>query len=340
MNTGECFIGIDFGKTNVRFAIAEDQPELKYFTKRPYRRGTPEEMHRQIFEGIEASLKEAGYDRSTLLGIGLAVPAVLNRGTGTIVWGPDWGFLAGTSLTQPISDRYGVPVVADVDTVIPTWGELWAGIGKTCDRFVLLAWGTGLGTGVVIDGKVQEYPHNLFPEFGHSRVSDDDWLCNCGALGCVDAMTCGPGIARHGRLAVEGGAQTLLRELCGNDPEKMTPHMVFDAADRGDAVAAAILERVAVLLGRLCSNAVLSFQPEKIVIAGGLTRRSRRILETINKTMRESCWLIFKGLTECEVVCSELEDRAGVLGAIRKARNMLRQFGVPSCERPQTLKTK
>ncbi len=323
MNTGKCFIGIDFGKTNVRFAITEDQPELKCFTKRPYRRGTPEEMHRRIFEGIDASLKQAGYQRDAVLGIGIAVPAVIHRGTGAIVWGPDWDFLTGFSLTQPISDRYGVPVVADVDTVIATWGELWAGIGKTCERFVLLTWGTGLGTGVVIDGKVQEYRHNLFPEFGHSRVSDDDWPCHCGARGCVDAMACGPGIARHGRLAVERGEQTLLRELCGNDPEKMTPPMVFDAADRGDAVAAAILERVAVLLGRLCSNAVLSFQPEKIVIAGGLTGRSRRMLETINRTMRESCWLIFKGLTECEVVCSELEDRAGVLGAIRKVHKML-----------------
>jgi glucokinase len=323
MNTRKCYVGIDFGKTNVRFAIAENQPELKYFTKRPYLRGTPEEMHRQIFEGIDAALTEAGYDRGDLLGIGIAVPAVVDRATGAIVWGPDWDFLAGASLTQPISDRYGVPVVADVDTVIPTWGEQWAGIGKTCDRFVLLAWGTGLGTGVVIDGEVQEYPHNLFPEFGHSRVSDDDWPCNCGAAGCVDAMACGPGIAKHGRLAVESGAQTLLRELCGNDPERMTAHMVFDAAALGDAVATTILERVAVLLGRLCANAVLTFQPEKIVIVGGLAKRSQRILETINKTMRENCWLLFKGLTECEVVCSDLGDTAGVLGAIRKARRML-----------------
>jgi predicted NBD/HSP70 family sugar kinase len=96
--------------------------------------------------------------------------------------------------------------------------------------------------------------------------------------------------------------------------------MVFDAADQGDAIATAILERVAVLLGRLCANTVLTFQPKKIVIVGGLAKRSRRILETINKTMKENCWLIFKGLTDCEVVCSELEDTAGVLGAIYRVR--------------------
>jgi glucokinase len=167
---------------------------------------------------------------------------------------------------------------------------------------------------------VQEYPNNLFPEFGHSRVSDDDWPCKCGARGCVDTMVCGGGIAKHGRLAVEGGAQTLLRELCGDDPEQVTSAMVFDAAERGDAVAAAILERVAVLLGRLCANVVLTVQPEKIAIVGGLAERSGRVLATINRTMRDGCWLLSQGLTACEVVVSELGDRAGVLGAIRKVQ--------------------
>jgi glucokinase len=318
------FIGIDFGKTNVRYAIGEEKPELKYYTKEPYTRGSTEEMHKAIFAGIDKCIAESGYDPMGLLGIGIAVPAVVDRETGTIVWGPDWDFLAGASLTKPIEERYKVPVVADVDTVIPTWGEQWAGIGKKCDRFVLLTWGTGLGVGVVIDGKVLEYPENLFPEFGHSRVSDDDWPCKCGAVGCVDTMVCGPGIARHGQLEVESGRQTLISELCGNDPEKVTAHMVFKAADQGDALANAILERVAVLLGRLCSNAVLTFQPEKIVFVGGLAKYSNHVLDTINKTMNESCWLLFKGLTRCEVICSELGDNAGVLGAIRKVQLKLR----------------
>lgn len=315
----QCFIGVDFGKTNVRFAIAEDEPALTYYTKRPYTRGTPEEMSRQIVDGIDLAAEEAGYAPGALRGIGIAVPAVVDRETGRIAWGPDWDFMAGASLTQPIAEHYGIPVVADVDTVIPTWGENWAGVGKTCKRFAVLAWGTGLGAGLVIDGVVQEYPNNLFPEFGHSRVSDDDWPCKCGASGCVDTMVSGDGIAKHGRLAVEGGKQTLLHELCGNDAERVTSHMVFEAADRGDAVAKAILARIAVLLGRLCANIVLTVQPEKIVIVGGLAKRAHHVLERINQTMTEGCWLLAKGLTECEVVCSELGDRAGVLGAIRRA---------------------
>ena len=320
MNPEKCIIGIDFGKTNVRFGIAVDESELKYFTKLPYRRGSPQEMHRQIFEGIDAALEACGYDRTNVLGIGIDVPAVVNRETGVILWGPDWDFMAGASLTKPIAERYGVPVLADVDTVMPTWGELWAGVGRTCDRFAVLTWGTGLGAGLVIDGEVQEYADNLFPEFGHSRVSDDDWPCACGATGCVGTLVCGGGIAKHGRHAVEEGRQTLLRELCGNDPSRVTSFMVFEAAAKHDAVAISILDRVAVLLGRLCANIVLTLQPQKIVIVGGLTDRCAPVLATINRTMRESCWLLFKGLTTCEVVASELGDKAGVLGAIRKVQ--------------------
>lgn len=324
MNAKGCFIGIDFGKTNVRFAIVEDQPELKYFTKRPYDRVSPDEMQGMIFAGIEVALGEAGYGSSDILGIGIDVPAVVNRETGTILWGPGWEFMAGTSLTKPLEDRYGVPVAADVDTVTATWGEHWAGAGKTCDRFAVLTWGTGLGAGLVIDGEVQEYPDHLFPEFGHSRVSDDDWECMCGARGCVNAMVCGGGIARHGREAVQKGGQTLLRELCGGDPAKVTSHMVFEAADRDDEVAVTILKRVAVLLGRLCANIVLTMQPEKIVIVGGLAEQCDWVLDTINRTMRENCWLLFKGLTQCEVVASGLGDTVGALGAICKVRGMIK----------------
>ena len=315
-----CFIGIDFGKTNVRFAVTEERPELRYYSKQPYMRSSPDRMLRQIFEGTDRALEEAGYNRRELLGIGIDVPAVVNRQTGVIFWGPDWDFMAGSSLTQPIAERYRVPVVADVDTVTATWGEQWAGVGKTCQRFAVLTWGTGLGAGLVIDGEVQEYPNHLFPEFGHSRVSDDDWPCICGTRGCVNTMVCGGGIAKHGRLAVEDGRQTLLRELCGRDPAKVTSPMVFQAAERGDAVAMDILKRVSVLLGRLCANVVLTVQPEKIVMVGGLAERCHWVLETINQTMHDNCWLLFKDLTHCEVIASRLGDTVGVIGAIRKVR--------------------
>jgi len=314
------FVGVDIGKTNLRVGVAGAEPELHYYVKRAYRRGSPAEMDEQIREAVDEALGEARAPSGSLAGIGIGVPAIVNREDGTILHGPDYDFLRGHSVTKPLEEGYHVPIVADVDTMVASWGEQWAGVGRGCDRFALITWGTGIGAGLILDGKVYEGPDNLFAEFGHSVVSDDDWVCNCGAVGCVDRLASGPGIAEHARRALLAGEETILRDLCDNRPEGVSCPMVFEAAGRGDAVAIGILERVGVLLGRLASNLVLTFQPERIVIVGGLAERAHWVLDTMNKVMRERCWLIFKGFTRCEIVSSALGDTAGVLGAIRMAQ--------------------
>lgn len=297
--------------------MAGGTPDLKCFTKKSYRRGRPVEMDEQIEEAIEQSLREAAVPNGSLAGIGIGVPAIVNREDGTILFGPDYEFLQGHSITRALYQRYGVPIVADVDTVVASWGEQWVGIGRTCNRFGLITWGTSLGAGLIFDGKVYEGPDNLFAEFGHCIVSDDDWPCICGARGCVAQIASGSGIAEHARRAVLETKDTILKDLTGNQADAATSWMVFEAAGRGDGVSIQILERIGVLLGRLCANLVYTVQPEKIVIVGGLAGQAHWVLEIMNKTMRDHCWLIFKGFTQCEIVSSALGDTAGVLGAIR-----------------------
>ena len=311
------FVGIDIGKTNLRVAVTGATPELKYFAKKTYRRCSPNEMFQQIGDAVEDGLREASVPSSSLAGIGIAVPAIVSRYDGAVLFGPDFDFLRGHSITSFLYERYCVPIVADVDTVAASWGEQWAGIGRTCNRFGLITWGTGLGAGLIVDGKVYEGPDNLFVEFGHSVVSDDDWPCICGAAGCANALVSGPGIAEHARRALVAGKETRLRDLCGSRAESVTCAMVFEAAAQDDAVALGILERVGVLLGRLASNLVYTMQPEQIVIVGGLSESAHWILNTMKRIMRDQCWLIFKGFTRCEIVPSSLNDTAGVLGAIR-----------------------
>ncbi len=320
-----CILGVDIGKTNIRVAISEGTPELKYYYKQPYRASSHGELEEQTFAAIDKALAEGGCPRESVAAIGIDVPAIVDRTDGTILYGPSFDYMTGYSVTRGIRDHYGVPVVAEVDTVMAAWGELWAGAGIACKNFALLTWGTGLGAGLIVDGKVVENAKNLFPEFGHSVVSDDDWPCDCGARGCLNTLVTGPGIAKHGALAVREGKDTLLRSLSGNDPNQVTSPMVFDAAERGDKVAHDILQRVAVLLGRLCANLVYALQPEKIVIVGGLAERSHWVLSNMTRTMNDTCWLLFRGFTNCEIVSSELGDMAGVLGAIRKAQCIFQQ---------------
>lgn len=324
-----CILGVDIGKTNIRVAISEGTPELKYYCKHPYHSSSPQEFEDQLVATIGRALDESGYARDAITAIGIDVPAIVDREKGTIFYGPAFAYMGDYSITRQLSARYGVPVVAEVDTVMAAWGELWAGAGATCKNFALLTWGTGLGAGLIVDGEVVEGANHLFPEFGHSVVSDDDWPCDCGSRGCLNALATGPGIARHGAIALEQGKDTLLRVLATDDAGKVTSPMVFEAAERGDQVAHDILRRVGVLLGRLCANLVYTLQPEKIVIVGGLAERSRWVLDTMTRTMHDRCWLLFRGFTQCEIVSSALGDTAGVLGAIRKAQLKITQ-GAPT----------
>ena len=320
MKSDSAFVGIDVGKTNLRVGLTTSQPELKFFNKRPYERGSPRDIDQQLVDAVHEALDMAGVPASSLAGIGVGVPAIVNRQDGTILWGPDYDFLKDHSITKPLSDHYGVPTAADVDTIVASYGEQWAGVGRTCNRFALITWGTSLGAGLVLDGSVYEGRDNLFAEFGHCIVSDDDWPCICGGKGCVATLASASGIVEHGRRALLDGKRTTLTSLAENRPENVTCAMVFDAASRGDAVAQQILARVAILLGRLCANLVYTIQPEKIVIVGGLAERAHSILEQMNSAMRQHCWLLVKGFTCCEILASILGDTAGVLGAIRMVR--------------------
>jgi len=314
------FVGVDVGKTNIRVGITAEEPLLKYFNKQPYKCSHPEELLSCISKRIEEALASIQLDQSVLSGIGIGVPGVVDRSSGKVLFGPDFDYMYGHSLTNSLRTYFKVPVAADVDPIMATWGENWAGIGRDFRNFAVITWGTGIGAGLVLHGEVLETENNLFPEFGHSIVSDDDWPCICGATGCLNALASGPGIAKHGQLALEGERKTLLKELAKSNSGKVTSAMVFEAAEKGDEVAKQILKRVGTLIGRLCVNIVYTVQPEKIVIVGGLSEQKKWVFDSIQETLQNNCWLIFRSLTNCSVVGSILGDTAGVLGAIRKVQ--------------------
>jgi len=118
----DILVGLDVGMSNIRVAISEGSPELAYYEKRPYERVWPEEMNRAFCRAID----ECGYSRESIRAMGIAVPAVVDRVAGTVLYGADFDFMSDHSLTSGLSAHCAVPVIADVDTVMAAWGEAWA----------------------------------------------------------------------------------------------------------------------------------------------------------------------------------------------------------------------
>ena len=313
------YIGVDQGKTHIRTGITNEEGELLYFCKRIYNCKSYEEISGFIISSIDEALEDKGIEISDIKGIGMGVPAVVERRTGKVLEVPYPTIYEGNSVTEMLSSQYNCPAVADVDTVVATYGEKWQGTGKVCDDFAVVTWGTGMGAGRVRNGEVVLGENNLFPEFGHWRVSDDDVQCNCGGTGCLNAIISGPGIAAEGQRVAEVNPESLLNELADSNGGKVTAHMVFEAAEEGDRAAQSQIERICELFGRMCTNLVYMDQPKKIVIVGGLSEQVS-IPDKIQKIINEQCWLINKGLTECEIVFSQLQDTAGVLGAAYMAK--------------------
>lgn len=314
------YVGIDVGKTHYRVGIVNDRSELVDFRKWPYERAGYEAFLATITGSIDERVEAIGETASSVKAIGVALPGIVSRETGILRHALDFDFMGGHSIVDDLSSRYSCAVTNDVDTIVAAWGELAAGIGTQCDRFALLTWGTSIGAGLVLDGKVVSYPDDLFPEFGHIKVSDDDRPCMCGGNGCFASMVSGPGIAQSGQEAAEAGASAALSAIVGRGDGPITAAHVFDEAERGDAGARAILDRVGVLFGRMYANLVYFCQPKKIVVTGGLTPRFTALDSVVRKTMAENCWLLSGGFARCEPTMSTLEDTAGVIGSATQAR--------------------
>ncbi|MBT3275928.1 MAG: ROK family protein [Spirochaetales bacterium] len=322
---GTFCIGIDIGKTHFRVGLLNEQSELVDFRKTSFERTGYERFLDSVTASIDECLALIGGSGADVGAIGVALPGIVSRENGALRHALDFDFMTGRSITDDLSSRYSCAVTSDVDTIAATWGELSAGIGRECDRFALLTWGTSIGAGLVLDGKVIAYPDDLFPEFGHIKVSDDERPCICGGSGCFASMASGQGIAVSGREAAENDASEELAAIVRRGGGPVTAANVFDAADAGDAGARQILNRVGELFGRMYASLVYFCQPEKIVVTGGLTARFSSINAAVRIAMRKNCWLLAGGFTSCEPVMSTLGDTAGVIGSAAQARAKLEE---------------
>lgn len=320
MTMDKLYIGLDIGKTHYRVGVLRGSSELVDYGKWPYERTGYDDFLRAVTASIDERLALNAASADDVGGIGIGVPGIVNRKTGAVRHALDFDFMAGRSFVGDLSARYSCVVTNDVDTVAAAWGELVAGIGKKCNRFALVTWGTSIGAGLVLDGRVISYDDDLFPEFGHVKVSDDERPCMCGGSGCFASMVSGPGIATSGQEAAESGESEALAAIAARGGGPITAAMVFEAAADGDPGASAVLQRVGILFGRLYANLVYYCQPKQIVVTGGLTPRFPAIQEVVKKTMMENNWLLAGGFTHCEPVMSSLEDTAGVIGGAAQAR--------------------
>jgi glucokinase len=243
-------------------------------------------------------------------GIGIAAPAA-NYREGTIESPANlrWG---NVNIVKLLRDRVGIPIELVNDGNAAALGEMKYGAAKGMNNFVVLTLGTGLGAGIVVDGKLLLGEHGAAGELGHIAMYPRERQCGCGHYGCVETYVSATGIRRTAfELMAQKLDETELRRLSYDD---LTAERIFALAAEGDPLAMEAFAITGLHLGRLISIIVATFEPEAVILFGGLTNSGRLLMEPTRKSYNESVLAVFK--ERVKILASELNNgRAAILGA-------------------------
>ncbi len=318
-------IGVDLGGTNITFAAVDFRGRITRKLKIPTQasRGRDAVMKR-IIDGIRQLVLEQGSRAGRPAGVGIGSPGPLNSRTGVIYETPNLPGFRDTALAAPVHKALGLPVYLENDANAAAFGELWAGAGRRVENLVMLTLGTGVGGGIILGGRLYSGVDDTAGELGHMVIDPTGPVCGCGQKGCLEQFASATAIARRARQAVEKGGGSRLLKLAAGDPANISAKLVHEAFFLGDALARKVWLDTCRYLGIGIGNYINIFNPQKVVLGGGVMTSGRRkaLFEPLKKEALARAFS--RPARTARIVAAELGDEAGVIGAAGLALQKLR----------------
>ena len=318
-NDKKWVIGVDLGGTNIVVGVLPiDGGSGEVLALQ----NEPTEAHRgakYVVDKIVLLIEEAraqivsqhGGSRADFAGVGIGSPGPLNRPTGTVINTPNLGW-RNFPLRDLISNAVNLPAVLDNDANCATYGEWWLGAGRNVNTLIGITLGTGIGGGIVLNGEIFHGVSDSAGEIGHMTIEANGRKCPCGNYGCLEAYASGPAIARRAIEGLDAGADSLLNDLV-NTVEEITAATVYEAAVNGDPYANEVMRETAKFLGAGVANVINIFNPDMVVIAGGVTKAGDHLFVPLRAEVRRRAFK--SALDACEITSAQLPGTAGVIGA-------------------------
>ena len=306
--------GVDIGGTNLRagmvpFAGGEPAVVMSGSTRAGEGAGR---VVARVAGMIRAAMEAVGAGDGGVAGVGVGVPGPLDRERGIVIQTPNLGWRE-VPLRDMVAHRLGLPVAVDNDANCAAYGEWWLGAGRGADRLIGLTLGTGIGGGIVLGGEIYHGASDAAGEAGHMSVHLDGRRCACGSRGCVEAYASGPAIAARAIEGLGAAGDTSLASLVAEDADLITAEAVCDAAAAGDGYASRILEETARILAVAVANLVHLFNPDVVVIGGGVAAAGDLIFSPLRSEVRRRA---FRSASDvCRIVPAEFPETAGIIGA-------------------------
>ena len=306
-------IGIDLGGTTVKFAILTfDGDILHKWSIETNTMNDGERIVPNIIESIKEQLTVHNIAIRDILGIGMGTPGAVNFEEGTVIGAYNLGWRTLIRVKYQMETAMGIPFFLENDANVAALGELWKGAGEGEDNVVFVTLGTGIGGGVIVDGKLV-HGAGAAGELGHIIVEPNGYECTCGNRGCLETVASATGIVRLAMdIAQRFNGESSLKKVI-DEGQKVTAKLVFDFANEQDALALLIIDKFSYYLGLAFGNITNILHPNSIVIGGGVSAAGEILLKNVEKYFLKFTFPPLKQTTKLKL--AQLGNDAGVIGA-------------------------
>jgi len=307
-------VGVDFGGTKISAGVVNlDTGKLVGAAKKKTRQVSKEDdVVKRIISVVDESLADAGIDFKRVHGIGIGAAGMVNRKSGVLVQAVNIG-ANDLPLTEPISRYYSVPCRLGNDVEVATLGELNFGAGRGCGNFVCIFVGTGIGSGIVRDGKIYRGATGTAGEVGHIMLFPDGRQCGCGAFGCLEAYASRTAVARTILVDLNRGMASSIRDKVDMTKGILRSKALAYAVTSNDKLVVNAVEEAARFMGMGLATVINFYNPERIILGGGMIEAVEMYFHRSAAEARRRA-LKIPG-SKIEIVRAELGDFAGIVGA-------------------------
>jgi glucokinase len=314
-------IGIDIGGTKVAGGVVDEGGRILQRTRRdtPHRSTSPKVVEDTIVECVDDLLAMAD-DGDQVVAVGIGAAGFVAEDRATVVFAPHLSW-RNEPLRDTLQERVALPITVDNDANAAAWAEVRFGAAQGESHVVMITLGTGIGGGLIIDGRVQRGRFGIAGEFGHMQVVPDGLRCECGNRGCWEQYASGNALVREARAMIAAGSPMVADLLArlGNDRAALTGPFITEAARDGDATAQELLTDIGEWLGVGIANLAAAFDPGLFVVGGGVSAADELLLGPAREAFRRQ--LTGRGYRpEAGIVRARLGSDAGLIGAAELAR--------------------
>jgi glucokinase len=316
---GNKYLGaVDLGGSKILSVIAQGDGRRLGEDRRPTdAEAGPEAVLERIVGSLEEALAKAGLRQGDLAAVGICSPGPCDIDAGVLSSAPNLPGWRDVPICKYVEERLGAPTRLENDANAAAVGEHAYGAGRGCRHLIYMTVSTGIGGGLVIDGSLYRGATGVAGELGHMTIEPDGPVCGCGNRGCLEALASGTAIAARGEELVAQGGSALLAKLAQEQGE-VTAKIVSRAADRGDIACQDIIQRAGYYLGIGFASYLNIFNPQRLIIGGGLTKMGDLLLAPARAEMEAR--VMPEALKAVQVKPAELGDYAGVMGMVALLR--------------------